>query len=243
LDPTIILGSNINELLGEQQRYGEGGVKDKWNDYINSELVSTTFKTSYLSHGKIITCESLCYKSMGKVVIVFFDISDKLKEIDELKVTAMTDPMTNIYNRRGFNNALSDLNSTGCFAMLDIDFFKKINDTYGHDIGDIAIKKFATLLKESFRGSDIISRWGGEEFLIFLSNIDEQQSLVVLNNFNQKVKNSTLHPMFTCSIGYTITSSHDFERALICCDKALYRAKNQGRDRVEFQSVGKSKTQ
>ena len=124
--------------------------------------------------------------------------------------------------------------------MFDIDFFKKVNDTYGHLAGDYVLKELATLIKKSLRKSDICGRFGGEEFLLLLPNTKASGALKLATKLNDLVKQhhfeyaSQTIPI-TISIGITSVSYSDsFHSIIQRCDEALYQAKERGRDRVEY---------
>jgi diguanylate cyclase (GGDEF)-like protein/hemerythrin-like metal-binding protein len=121
--------------------------------------------------------------------------------------------------------------------LLDIDYFKKVNDTFGHDVGDLVIKDLAILIKSLIDEQFIFSRWGGEEFTILLNNVGEKQALLIAENIRKNVEKRLIPHVgnITISIGATALNEEDtvddfFKRA----DKALYKAKRNGRNRVEF---------
>lgn len=165
-----------------------------------------------------------------------------------LEEKASTDFLTKLYNRRKFDSLIEyelkqierykdkDL----CLIILDIDGFKYINDTYGHDIGDIILKDLAKIIKLSIRESDISCRWGGEEFAICLSHTNLSDSLLVAQKIRQTIESYTFTQelKITCSFGVSQLHSNDtyielFKKA----DKALYKAKNNGKNRVEIESI------
>ncbi len=163
--------------------------------------------------------------------------------ITKMTNMAHLDFLTDLYNRRYFFDNIEDfLKDKNGFAigMLDIDHFKKINDRYGHDVGDEVIKEIAKVLKNETKGSDIVARFGGEEFCIALRNIDKKsavgffvkirriisEKIVAVNN--EKIK-------MTVSIGVAFKEDGDkIEDILKKADEALYEAKNSGRNRVEI---------
>jgi len=166
----------------------------------------------------------------------------------ELQLLASTDPMTKLYNRRYFTEVsknifdLAKRNRTKLSAVIiDIDKFKNINDTYGHKVGDDVIIELALLLKELNRQSDIVSRWGGEEFVILLPDTDIDGAMIIAHRLREKVEtlvveiNSELSLQFTISIGVSQVDTDndiDVEASVVRADKALYKAKNSGRNRV-----------
>lgn len=123
-------------------------------------------------------------------------------------------------------------------AMFDIDHFKRINDTYGHDAGDLVLKNIASLLKQRFRSSDIVSRYGGEEFCVVALNLDAEKAFVLFDSFREAVaRQITCLPdgrelVVTISIGVSTVSSAHLEEMISRADDSLYRAKSLGRNRV-----------
>jgi len=174
------------------------------------------------------------------------------KELDiqrmmyELKLLASTDPMTKLYNRRHFTSvSLHTLELAKrekqplSVIMLDIDKFKQINDTYGHNIGDEVIIFLANKLIDKQRKSDIVCRFGGEEFVILLPNTPKENAFTVAENIRKEIESSEISSdkllHFTISVGvadvdttYEDTIEHGLKRA----DDALYMAKNSGRNKV-----------
>jgi len=159
-----------------------------------------------------------------------------------------TDSLTGLYNRQSFDSRLVKLHanfgqenrsddepSKCCFALLDIDFFKNVNDKYGHVYGDEVLLLFSNLMKKTFRDVDLLFRYGGEEFAVLLHDVTIKQADSVLNRFRKNVEDFDF-PMenkVTVSSGYCdfnnkIPLSSIVERA----DKALYYSKEHGRNKV-----------
>ena len=175
-------------------------------------------------------------------------INKELEKLQaKLKEQAHRDPMTNLYNRRYFHDIASQIFTISkrekkdiSVIMIDIDNFKAINDTYGHAIGDIVIKQLAALLVEQTRKSDVVTRFGGEEFVVLLPNTNLQGAQKIASKIRQIVERtevlyngiSTLS--FTISLGVAILYEEDksIESVLNRVDKALYRAKESGRNKV-----------
>ena len=123
--------------------------------------------------------------------------------------------------------------------LFDIDHFKQINDVYGHNVGDGVLRFFAQLIKNNIRSSDIVARWGGEEFVLLVP-IANQDLAISLADKTRELIESTLFPTVgkvTASLGVTLFKADDDTDALIKrADEALYKAKREGRNRVEFVS-------
>ena len=177
---------------------------------------------------------------------LFYTSSNKRK-VSELTRKADYDELTGMYNRYSLNKISSDIintamkeNKSYSVAIMDLDYFKSVNDTYGHTSGDDVLKKFALILK-SFSKKDMISgRWGGEEFvMIASSDIPYEDFIKVLDNFRVKVS-KTKFPIednqkinVTVSIGACKVTDYDnLEKVILKADENLYKAKEKGRNRV-----------
>ena len=120
--------------------------------------------------------------------------------------------------------------------MLDIDFFKRINDTYGHDAGDEVLASFAGLIRDNIKKSDVFVRWGGEEFILVCCGCSGEEALLIAERLRRQVAHSAIFPQqrITCSVGVTSwQGGRDTVPALLKrVDQALYTAKRKGRNRV-----------
>ncbi|GAB6046118.1 hypothetical protein JCM11957_17170 [Caminibacter profundus] len=167
--------------------------------------------------------------------------------LELLHKQTIKDPLTGLYNRRYLNEIITTLIASAKrrgekvgFLMIDMDYFKKINDTYGHEAGDIALKTLARVLQNSIRKSDIAIRYGGEEFIIILQNIKTIDDAVnVAEKIRKKVSqtpiqfnNTTINK--TVSIGISVFLDHCNQpwQCIKNADIALYKAKNEGRNKV-----------
>ena len=165
-----------------------------------------------------------------------------------MKENALTDQLTGLYNRRYLEEILDKIaasaireNSLLGILMLDVDYFKKVNDTYGHDAGDEVLKQLAKVMVNSVRESDFVVRFGGEEFLIILQNIKDEEAI---KKVAEKIRENFEHTKInvggktikkTVSIGISIFPKHTDRiwEAIKYADLALYKAKHSGRNRVE----------
>ena len=163
----------------------------------------------------------------------------------KLEKMASTDPLTNIYNRRYFFEIAKHQlklvkreQSTLSVAMIDIDKFKNINDTYGHDIGDKVIQSLAHELTKILRDSDVFTRFGGEEFVILFPHTNLEGALTVAEKIRQIISSSSEvdKVSFTISIGVSefIKEEESIDNVIKRADTALYKAKKAGRNRVEY---------
>jgi diguanylate cyclase (GGDEF)-like protein len=132
------------------------------------------------------------------------------------------------------------IGSSFTLLLLDIDHFKKVNDSFGHSSGDAVLKQTAQLMRENLRTQDLLGRWGGEEFLILLSRTDLQGARIFSEKVRLAVEKNTMicegHDInITISIGGALYHpDSNMDRNLEMADKALYRSKDNGRNRVEF---------
>lgn len=155
-------------------------------------------------------------------------LSDK-----KLELYSYTDQLTNLYNRHKFIEYIKNknLNDT-IFIICDIDFFKKINDEYGHDCGDDILTYVATIFKKILKDDDSIYRWGGEEFLILLKDKTELEAFEIVEKLRKEVKKKNeFNISLTMSFG--ISSFKDnYKNTIKLADTALYYAKEKGRDKT-----------
>ena len=165
--------------------------------------------------------------------------------VEETQLLALTDGLTGLYNRRHASKRLEDeiararRNSTGlCVAMCDVDHFKAINDEFGHSAGDHVLQQIANSLTEYVRRNDIVSRWGGEEFLVIFSEIKLTAARIVAERLRGRLASTPQveggPEQISVSIGLAMLQKGVTADALIeQADQALYRAKARGRNRVE----------
>jgi diguanylate cyclase (GGDEF)-like protein len=181
------------------------------------------------------------------LVGVGIDISDWLTQVKVLQEEAWTDPLTQTANRRHFlEMATQEFARCRRYGhplsvwMLDIDHFKVVNDTYGHQAGDLVLKSLVSTSQEALRDWDILGRMGGEEFAVVLPETESTQSMLVAERLRHAVASTTgvldsgESAHITVSIG--VATAHDddpdLETLLKRADQALYEAKRSGRDKV-----------
>ena len=169
---------------------------------------------------------------------------DAVESYLQLQSAATRDFLTGLFNRKYvfesgyklFRNAQRS-NVTLATAILDIDYFKKINDTYGHHIGDLALKHISDILTHEFRDTDIVARMGGEEFCVLCLNLDAANAEKLLERVRDAIERSPLvvddiTVPITTSIGYCMELPASIEEMINHADTALYQAKESGRNRV-----------
>jgi len=190
-------------------------------------------------------------------IILNFDIPegnkiDVIKKINfmysQTRFLSVTDSLTGLYNRRHFEDTLereflraSRYKNNLSFAIIDVDFFKKVNDTYGHSTGDYVLKEVAYLILQNLRKTDMVFRYGGEEFAVIITETPKEKAIVPLERLRKAVEE---YPFsyngqdikITISIGISevcenITTVHQlFDDA----DRALYKAKENGRNQIQI---------
>lgn len=165
--------------------------------------------------------------------------------LDKVNYMAITDALTGLYNRRRFHDVLTSEHERArrygtpfSLIMLDIDHFKKINDTFGHNVGDAVLKEVSGILLKSIRDIDTAARYGGEEFMIILPNTDKVQARIVAERMRKTIEDydfAEVDRKISVSIGISgmPDAKVDNEEKLIrCADFAMYRAKQLGRNRT-----------
>ena len=176
------------------------------------------------------------------------DIANLQHDIDEVRRESMLDPLTKIYNRKyfddGLQSAMADARETGeplCLLLVDIDHFKRFNDTYGHQTGDQVLRLVAMTLKSNIKGKDVVARYGGEEFAAILPSTDLEGAVILADNIRKAIQakellkrsNNEKLGRITASFGVAIFQSDDLPSSFIeRADRCLYAAKHAGRNRV-----------
>lgn len=172
---------------------------------------------------------------------------EAMENINQIADFANKDFLTGVYNRRYFYENMNEYVAYAeehmepyVVAMLDIDHFKKINDTHGHNSGDKVLKTLAKKLIDETKGDDLIARFGGEEFCIILKDISNEDAVKFFVNLRANIANCKVQLKkeqisFTVSIGVAFSrSDYRLDELLELADEALYRAKENGRNRVEI---------
>lgn len=210
-----------------------------WSDHyqpyyqIDSEILSV------LHYG----CATTLFLTFMTVAARYHDIIAEAQEA--LAREAATDPLTGALNRRRLTQLASELPKSQPSALLlcDLDHFKQVNDTYGHDAGDTVLQTFHQLLQDGARSGDYVARWGGEEFLVLLPNTQMDVARQVAQRLRQQLERtpiilcdgSTLH--VTVTIGLARMELGDsLQSAVRRADEALYKGKESGRNQVHDSS-------
>lgn len=160
-------------------------------------------------------------------------------QMEDLSLAALEDPLTGIANRRGFLEKIDALPAhqrDGCVAIVDIDFFKQVNDKLGHDEGDRVLCAFADRLSSQVRRADVVARWGGEEFAVLFHDCSEDEAEWTLSRIAARSRAQPIGMVqgrpITFSAGLCRWNGDDIEGSLHKADEALYDAKRTGRDRI-----------
>ncbi|MBI5677881.1 MAG: sensor domain-containing diguanylate cyclase [Planctomycetes bacterium] len=176
------------------------------------------------------------------------ELRRKQKELEDLNEAlekqAITDTLTEVYNRQKFHEMLIQetkesrrYNTHLSLIMFDIDHFKLVNDTYGHQAGDAVLKETAKLISKNIRDADLLARYGGEEFMILTPQTDRESAFTLAEKLRETIRTTKFNGVqhVTCSFGVTQFHGRDtIDSFLKRIDDALYRAKNNGRNRVEM---------
>ena len=171
------------------------------------------------------------------------DITERKLAEEELKILASTDKLTGAYNRTKFNEIIEReiervkrYNQPLSIIIFDIDHFKKVNDKYGHSVGDYVLKTLADIVRENIRKIDYFVRWGGEEFMIISSETNLKEASALAERIREIIESYMFEDIrkVTVSLGVTEFKENDTVDSLIKrADDAMYEAKKKGRNRVE----------
>lgn len=192
--------------------------------------------------------------SLGPDVTLRLDAADQTLQslLQEMHISATTDSLTGVLNRRSFMDRLTQEWSstqrhqlTTCVAIVDVDHFKSVNDTHGHPVGDQVLKEVARRIKTTVRVEDIVARYGGEEFVVLLPQTAAEGGVRLLERvrvavaeepflINSSMSSEASLPITLSGGVAQITATESAEQALERADKALYQAKHGGRNRIQL---------
>lgn len=172
---------------------------------------------------------------------IFSDISDKKR----IELLSITDPLTKLFNRHKFNEVFENMlmrrhwndGYTFGFIIADIDYFKEVNDAFGHQAGDKALVNAAQIFTQTIRSGDVLARWGGEEFVFLLPDVDKEKVLHVAEKLRMAIANNHVEGIgeITISLGVCIYKEGDTQESMLArADRGLYKAKEEGRNLVKF---------
>jgi diguanylate cyclase (GGDEF)-like protein len=240
-DVPIIFISALSEIEDKMRAFSEGGV-----DYISKPFHAEEILARVDAH--------LTLRSQQKALA---EQNEELKQknalireqAEKLKMLASKDFLTGLSNRRDFlekaqqeERRYKRTKRTFAFILLDIDYFKKVNDTYGHDCGDAVLVEVARSLGKTLRGQDVVARWGGEEFICLLPETDLDGARHVAEKIRESSE-SAGHRCGSDDIAVTVTlgvsvfdGNFSLEECIGRADKAMYKGKQMGRNRVEIDA-------
>lgn len=248
-NPEINKNLNSKKDFSVIQRYNNKyylvqflSIKNISNNHV-AYMISVSKNNSYKS--MLVKYFSVFFLIISIVSVSIITIFVHIRDKNNLKILSHTDYLTQIYNRVRFMEMASyEMERAERYGfnfsiiLFDIDFFKKVNDYFGHNIGDEVLVELAHLMSNSLRKSDILARWGGEEFICLLPNTTLENALIVAETLRKKVEDHKFYGAghITISLGVCQMKRADvfigeiIERA----DKALYKSKNTGRNRVSY---------
>ncbi|EDZ63345.1 diguanylate cyclase (GGDEF domain) with PAS/PAC sensor [Sulfurimonas gotlandica GD1] len=242
-------GYEKNELIGKNPSVLKSGklpdliYKELWNTITNNKSWTGEVE-NVTSSGESRWVQSRITPILDDdgVLMEFNAVYQDITNKKLLEVLYVTDPLTQIYNRTYFDELMTSIalhqrkaDTNFIILITDIDHFKSINDTYGHQVGDEALKDVARVIKDSLRENDVVARWGGEEFVIMLKNTELDEAQMIAEKLRANIEKTKIQNVIdiTTSIGLTKyyvgeDTNLTFKRA----DNALYKAKESGRNMV-----------
>lgn len=238
MEPKNLIHPEDRALIRSRIKLRLAGTLQESRSYNELRIIRKdgTFRWVYATIASILYCEKMA--ELGAMI----DISER-KEIEyQLEKLATTDKLTSLLNRTRFDEIseretayVQRYKTPLSLILFDIDYFKKVNDQFGHDTGDSVLVQLAKIGIEMLRGTDIFIRWGGEEFLILCPYSDEDQAYLVAQRLRNKVEQSTFAcGSVTISGGVTqYVANESMEYTIKRADLALYKAKQAGRNRME----------
>lgn len=240
-----LTGSETDRFSVDLEKYGDT-LSRNLDEPTLKNMISEIARDTRAMHGSVQALQGKLQESKNEV--------EKLQqELQNAKTEAMLDPLTKVLNRRGFDAQMKKLAADPelagkrvSFLMLDIDFFKKVNDSYGHLFGDRVLSGIATALMAQVKGQDSVARLGGEEFAVILPDtpltgayaLAEHLRLRIGNSKIRRLDNQELIGGLTVSIGIADCAiDGDWMAAIGQADEALYASKRQGRNRCTVYSA------
>lgn len=243
-----MLGKELHKFIltkkSEYENYKEKLLENNYTEnYEKTKEAKARHKDGHEFDVEI-SVSSLKISKYNYFVGIVRDISQRVKEREELEKMSVTDFLTNTYNRRYFIEKLEEeierakrTDRDFSLAMLDVDNFKAINDRYGHNVGDIVLKRIADLIKNRIRSIDCLARWGGEEFMVLLADTPITKASVLLEELRQSISDLKIQGVerFTGSFGAAGYSTGDTADTLVLkADNMMYEAKTAGKNCVKY---------
>lgn len=240
LAPPIAVGEHLIQIE-YIDLYGKLLSAEAW--YLGVALIWLLFNLLLFARHLIIQAQRIRNDSQRLSTLVNYS-HDLQQESQHYKWLSHTDQLTNALNRNGFATAMSQQNPDGkmksntSLLIIDLDNFKRINDTLGHDTGDMVLRETAQIIQKNIRVSDKFVRWGGEEFILLCDATNVKQALLIAEKIRVSIEAAKMthndgNISITASIGIGVAKSDEnFDDLFQRTDQALYRAKNMGRNCV-----------
>lgn len=233
----------IEEITKVTNRIAKGDLNHKINTNYAGEIGKLFMNYSKMIKS-LVSANNLSKKYNTQLEKEIKSRTEQIEEKNRLLLKlSITDNLTNLYNRNKLDETLisevsraNRSSKTFGVILIDIDYFKSVNDTYGHQMGDTVLKEFAHILEVSSRKTDTVGRWGGEEFLIICSETNLEGILTLANKIKDRIQTYTfsIKEKKTASFGVAIYKKDENVNELIKrADEALYKAKEGGRNKVE----------
>lgn len=242
--PDLIL---LDVVMPEMDGYRTLEILKSENETKDIPVIFVTANTDLLEEEKGLKAGAVDYITKPiRPFIVLARVNTHLtlkKQKDSLIELARQDPLTGLHNRLALKEAAqreipraNRHSKSLSLLMIDVDYFKKINDLHGHDVGDQVLKEVSDALKSNFRREDLVVRFGGEEFVVLLPLCDTKQAKIKGEETLRVIEQSKLGNIkVTVSIGCaTLKPDETFESLLKRADQSLYKAKERGRNRIEL---------
>jgi len=242
----------ISEVFMEYENFYSKYIlnnKQNWLNQLSNDKKTSEYKILIMDintfEPKAFQIDVTALNNSDKFLVTLVDITKITMKSKKFEIQATYDSLTNVYNRNKFNKIIKkayekykENNTHLSFAIFDIDFFKNVNDEYGHIVGDETLVTFAQTINNSIRDTDVFARWGGEEFTLLLPNTNILETYNIVEALRIKIENVQfkLIGQKTCSVGITQFKNNDTLKAVLeRADEALYESKNTGRNKVSVK--------
>jgi len=244
------VGDFIRELDGVPWEGGDGWLHNVITDPLDRERMVTI--PNLRDPARRLSSFMVAFKEFPtplRYLVTLTDVTELEDEKRALQDEASTDVLTGALNRRRFMDRLTEqerasLHGGGKYSliMLDVDHFKRVNDKWGHDVGDLVLCELTKLVQNNIRNSDILARWGGEEFMILTPDSDHRRANRVAERLRRKIEGNDFPKVphvVSASFGVAQAGQGESVSSLLKrVDEALYQAKNLGRNRVVLSAAG-----
>lgn len=245
-EPRDIVGRRVQDFVHPDDTANTQWACDRAQSMESTDTAQYRFLTKrgvYIwVETKSTTWQDDAVGSEPEIVAITRDINDRKLLEQELVRASITDPLTGLYNRLHFNRSFERemeryrrLGESFSLIMLDVDRFKYVNDEHGHDVGDRVLVGLSAQVQAVIRSIDVVSRWGGDEFVILLPGTDRSKALSLAERLRERLADIVLPngSHVTCSFGVAeLSPNDDYDSIIKRADNHLYAAKHKGRDKV-----------